>query len=192
MNDKLNDLVKAAYKGAAQSIELFKVKNPEVSGVTVKTTVFATKRRPKEMAKARVRLANLLIFGGEHLNKSNAELAAHICTGIPGYVAPANLATEKFTASEKKAVKAMLSQKRMSIDLDRHNSPSKLKLAIRAIKSGSKPTVQFNALVSFSDEAVIVGTRRFPIQSDRNMRRIHVGKAMLNVDALIALLSPKR
>ena len=97
--------------------------------------------------------------------------------------------TERLSPKQAVRVTEMLEQRGVVLDLAVCYSASKIKQALKSRRKATEATVRTTVDVSFSDVAVTVGDRAYPIQSGNGVPRIHVGKGKLNVDVLKRLLT---
>jgi hypothetical protein len=96
---------------------------------------------------------------------------------------------EPFKRVHLKEIAEFFDLRRITLDLRVHNTPSKVKKALRADSSASDAAQQFSGTVSFTPGAVVVGDRIFPAQIDKNgYHRVRVGEHRINMDALKQLL----
>ncbi len=81
--------------------------------------------------------------------------------------------------------------KGIELDLTRYNSLSKIKKALKGHYSGKEAEDAVTISVAFTANAVVIDGRKHPIQQTGKYRRIHAGRAMVNVDGLRVLLLPE-
>lgn len=178
----------AAYRqGGRAEAAAYIAEHPEAQGLRMRADVAAVKPRPRAMADARVRAARLMIYSRANLGMTNADIAARISEEIPGYSAPANLLTEPFKPSEKQKVAVMLAECGIALNLAKIKSPSELKAALRAHHAGAGAVDRARVQVVFTEDAVIVGQRCYPISKGAH-RRVQTTQGKLNVAALRELL----
>lgn len=186
MIDHKKALAAAARQAATKAVKDYKNSNPEASRLGVFMSVGAYKRRPKGFTV--VRAVSLFLADKSSLQKSNAEIAAWLGQDFPGYKVPANILTIPFGATDRKALVKLLKDRGVKLDLDLLDTPSKIKAHLAGVSASQDAASKFEGQVSFSDDAVVVGARRYPIQRENGYERIHVGKQKLRVDVLRLLL----
>lgn len=173
----------AARKAEAE----YRRDNPGADEVKVSRDIFAYVKRPRGFANYAQQMVDMFLAQRETLTWSNARLAEQAGVNFR-FDAPASLMTEQLTASQKRKVEATLGQWGMSLDLRKHNTISKIKLALRAHFSAEQSEKKFTGTVHFTDVEVIVNGKRRVIQKTDKGPRIHVGKQWMNVDRLKSLL----
>lgn len=189
--DHQKALSAAIHDAISKAVRDYKNLNPEARRIGVIRNIATFKRRPKEFSGFRVKAVALFLSEPDTLKLTNAVLAARLSVGMPGYKAPANVLTEKLRPKDKAHIAEMLAQRGIKIDLERANTPSKIKDALRALRTGKGASHEFRGRIAFTLDAVIVDNKRHPIHLNGRYPRIHAGKAMLNVDGLKALLIPQ-
>ncbi|UAK25752.1 hypothetical protein [Sphingomonas nostoxanthinifaciens] len=188
--DYRKELAAAYHKGGRQAVKEYKSQHPGASTVTVLASVAAVKRRPKDFAGYERRAVALFLTERDSVDLSNAALAAKLSADVPGYNAAPSLLTAPLGARARRAVREILEPRGFRLVDAQVRTLSKVKLALRALYAGEAEKLSFNGKIVFTEDAVIVGGRRHPIQTSGGHRRVHAGKFMLNVDGLKALLSP--
>lgn len=161
--------------------------NPGAVEVRVSRDIFAYVKRPRGFANYAQQMVDMFLAQRETLTWNNARLSEQVGLNF-GFDAPVSLMTEQLTASQKRKVETTLGQWEMSLDLRKHNTISKIKLALRAHFSAERSKKKFTGTVHFTDNEVIVNGKRRVIQKTDKGPRIHVGKQWVNVDRLKALL----
>ncbi len=169
----------------------YKAKHPEAQRLRVKADVAAYKPRSKEVRDVPVKAVSMFLSDPATIHLSNASLAQKLGTHVAAKL-PANILTERFSPKQKERVAELLRLRRVSLDLDVHYSPSKVKLALKANDSAEEAHQKVVVEITFTDDVVTVGDRAYPIQRGSGVRRIHVGKSKLNVDVLKALVEHSR
>jgi hypothetical protein len=185
--DHKRGLAAAGRKAADAAERLYKHENPDASSLKTLQKIAVYKPRPKGFAGHAARAVRLFLGDKSYLEKSNAEMAAILSADFPGFVAPSNLLTERLSAIDKRKIRPLLVERGIRLKLDQANSVSKIKKALIGINEAEAAAATFTGKVAFTDDAVVIGTRRHPIVSGK-YPRIHVGGAMLNVEGLKALL----
>lgn len=188
VTDHKKGLREATSAGARQAARNYQAENPGAQGLRVKTAVTAYKPRSKEIRNAGVRAVYMLLSDRANLAKSNAALAAEIGRDL-GMKVPANILTERLKAKQLASIRELLEGRKVKLDLAVHDTPSKIKKALKARGKATKADASCVVEVTFSDDAVTVGDRTYPIQRGNGVPRIHVGKSSkLNVEVLKRLL----
>jgi hypothetical protein len=191
MTDHRKGLAAAMHEGANSAAGRYKNMNPEAARIAVKVNAATFKPRPKEFRGYEVRAVALFLSDRASLDLSNKELATRLSADMPGYSAPANLLTDRLKPAVKVRIRQMLDDRAIRLSRDHLTTLSKIKRALRAHFNGEAGSISFTGQVTFTETAVIVGEKSYPIQKGKH-RRIHVGEAKLNVDGLQALLGIPR
>jgi hypothetical protein len=165
--------------------------NPEAARIAVKVNAATFKPRPKAFRGHEVRTVALFLSDRASLDLSNEKLAARLSADMPGYSAPANLLTDRLKPAVKARIRQMLDDRAIRLPRDHLATLSKIKRALRAHFNGEAGSISYTGQVTFTETAVIVGEKSYPIQTGKH-RRIHVAGAKLNVDGLQALLGIPR
>lgn len=189
MTDHRAALEKAVRQAAADAAKAYKNANPDAQGFKVRSDIAAYKPRPKEVQALPKAAVALFLSEPSSVEMSNAELTKRVSMGLPGKV-PSNIFTEQLTAAKKREIAEVLTMRNIAIDLDRFDTVSKIKGALKghhnAASSGDAATVE----VAFTDEALVINGRSHPIHQNGNQRRVHAGSSKLNVAGLRTLLLP--
>jgi hypothetical protein len=192
LNDKRDHrrgMASAAARAAKQAGEDYKAQFPDASALKLRTQVNAFKPRLPDIRDVPVRAVGLLLSEPWHLKKSNAELVRHLAMDVTGRKLPSNILTERLGASHKKRIGQMFEERNIAIDLATHDTVSKLKKALRSLRAADDAPSKFVGEVTFSRDAVTVGTRSLTIHRSNGVPRIDVpGGGKLNVDVLRRLL----
>lgn len=187
MTDHRKGIREAGQAGALRAVKAYQAQNPEASVLRVKTEVNAYKPRPKEVRDLPVNAVGLFLRDPASLQKSNAAIADELGREV-GRKVPANILTEKLGKRQAAAIKELLTLRNVDLDLVTHCTPSKIKKALLGVGAAQKAGSRFHGEVTFSEEAVTVGERRYPIQRGKGVPRIEVGRSKINVEVLHRLL----
>jgi hypothetical protein len=190
MTDHKKGLAAAARQAARAGAQLYKARNPDAALLYLRADMAAVRPRPKQMRNAAVRAVRLFLGDRTYLALSNEKLAAHLSADLPGYSAPPNLLTERFSPAEKTEVAGLLAAKGIKLDVGKLNTPSKIKAALRAHHAGVEPEAKATCTVAITPSSVIVNGRAYPISGEGRLQRIQVGKGKLNLATLRELLCP--
>lgn len=180
----------AAHGALREVVRSYKAQNPGAASVALIANIGAYKKRPRDFAGYETRAVALFLTERESVDMSNAVIAARLSRDVPGYEAPANILTAKLKVRPKRDIQAILQTRGITLRQEQLTSLSKIKRALRAVYQGKADSLSFDGTIIFTPDAVIVSERSYPIQTQGKHRRIHAGKAMLNVDGLKALLNP--
>lgn len=188
MTDHRKGLREATSQGARQAARNYVAENPGAQGLRVKTAVAAYKPRSKEIRNAGVKAVYMLLSDRSNLTKSNAAIAAEIGRDL-GVKVPANILTERLKAKQLASIKELFDHRKVKLDLAVYDTPSKIKKALKGRGKATEADARCVVEVAFSNDAVTVGNRTYPIQRGDGVPRIHVGKSSkLNVEVLKRLL----
>jgi hypothetical protein len=174
---------RAAFAAAAR----YKAENPEANRLKIKATIAAYKPRNRELRKAPVKAVVMFLNEPATLKLSNADLAARLRVEV-GERVPPNMLTERLTDQQTRQVQELLSLRKIDLDLATNDTASKIKLALRTRTTTAKADRKFVGSVSFTDGAVTIGDRSFPVRMENGLARVRVGKHKINLASLQALL----
>lgn len=187
--DHLRGLTSAAARAMRQADEDYKARHPDASGLKLRAQVNAYKPRLPDVRDVPVKAVALFLSEPSYLRKSNAEIALHLAQEVTGRKLPANILTERLRASHRKRIEKLCLDRKVTLDLDAHDTVSKIKKALRSLMTAQTAPSRFVGEVTFSSDAVTVGERSLTIQRANGVSRIDVpGGGKLNVDVLRRLL----
>ena len=190
MTDHRAAMEKVARKAAADAAKAYKNSNPDAQGLKLRADIAAYRPRPREV-QALPRAAVALFLNEPHsVALSNAELATQLSKGLPNKV-PSNIFTERLTAAKKREISELLAMRNISIDLDRFDTVSKIKSAMKGRHKAATSSQSATVEVAFTDDTLVINGRSHPIQQSGKQRRVHAGQFMLNVAGLRTLLLPR-
>jgi hypothetical protein len=182
-------MASAAARAARQAGEDYKAQFPDASALKLRTQVNAFKPRLPDVRDVPVRAVALFLSERVYLQKSNAEIVLHLAKEVTGRRLPANILTERLGASHRKSIEKLCLDRKVTLDLDAHDTVSKIKKALRSLTIAKEAPSKFIGEVTISSDAVTVGERSFKIQRAEGVPRIDVpGGGKLNVDVLRRLL----
>jgi hypothetical protein len=190
MTDHRRGLVAGGREALKRFERSYKAENPGADHLRLVQKIAAYKPRPEGFADHSARAVSLFLGDKSNVKKTNAQIAEFLCANFPGYSAPPSILTEPLTEIDRRKIRVLLAERGYKIDLDKFNTASKVKGALAAIYSGTTASHCVQPKVTFSADAITVGKKRYPIQNNGKVQRIHVGSAMLNVNGLKALLAP--
>ena len=121
---------------------------------------------------------------------TNAELTKRLNKGLPTMV-PSNIFTEQLTAAKKREIDGLFKMKNIIIDLERLDTVSKIKGALKGHYKAASSSDAATVEVAFTDEALVINGKSHPIHQNGNQRRVHAGSTKLNVAGLRTLLLPE-
>lgn len=188
--DHRGRLAAASRKGAKDAAANYQSLHPEAAKFRLRADIAATEPRPKEMRGYAVRAIRLFLGDRSYLAMSNAALATHLSANIPGYKAPANLLTERFSPGDKAKVVALLKERGIVMNWAKLDSPSKIKTALIAFNKGVAAVERATVRVAFTADSVVINDRAYPMNGQGRLQRIQIGGGKLNVATLRALLCP--
>ena len=189
MTDHRAALEKAVRQAAANAAKAYLNANPDAHGIKVRSDIAAYKPRPREVqALPRAAVALFLTEPGS-VQLSNAELSQRLSKGLPGKVPP-NIFTEQLTVAKKREIAEILKMRNVAIDLDRFDTVSKIKGALKGLHNAASSSRAATVEVAFTDDALVIDGRSHPIHLNGNQRRVHAGSFKLNVAGLQTLLLP--
>lgn len=120
---------------------------------------------------------------------TNEEIAEIVAARIAPYPLPTNFMDKPLSSKQLKAIGAIMAKADLAFDQKVQKSLSKIKLAIQAGKAAMAAELNFTGTISFGQDYVTVGTKRFPFKPDANgFQRIKVGNQKLRVDVLRAFV----
>jgi hypothetical protein len=181
-------LEREALRAAQNGVARFKEQNPEAAGLSVKLDAFAFKRRPKELRDAAAKAVRWFAWEKQSVHLSNKALAARFQQDVVNYTVPASLLTAPFSKVDRRNVARVLADRGIELDLNEHNSASKVKRALKAIYAGDVAERSVTVTVTFTEDFVTVGKKPYRIGRSGTHPRIQVDGGKLNVAALKALL----
>lgn len=181
-------LEREALRAAQNGVARFKEQNPEAAGLSVKLDAFAFKRRPKELQNAAARAVGRFVWDKPSVHLSNRELVARFQEDVVRYKVPPSLLTAPFTKVDRRNVAKVLADGGITLDLNKHNTASKVKRALKAMYAETDAERAVTVKVTFSEDFVTVGTKPYKISRSGAHPRIQVEGGKLNVVALKALL----
>ncbi|QTD54616.1 hypothetical protein [Parasphingorhabdus cellanae] len=161
---------------------------PDNARLTMSPDKRVYRARPKGFSKAISNVCVLLVESTLFRRKTNQQIVEHLQGLFSGYPVSITVLNKPLLPSHKTAIQSALNGKGWKIDLDRQNTPSKLKRALRAIAAGQEATDKrtFDATVIFTTSSVIVNDREYKISSEGRIRK---NGRWIAVDTLESLLS---
>ena len=188
VTDHQKGLQKAINENARQAERHYKAQHPEAVGLKVMKTVVAYVPRAQEVRDVPIRAVGLFLSDPSSLAISNAKLAARLGKDI-GRKVPENILTEQLTERQRGEVRELLALRNVHLDLAACDTASKIKKALKGKSYAEGASVRATVAVSFSEDAVTVGNRSYPINRRDGVPRIALDpRTKLNVDALKRLL----
>ena len=189
MIDHRAALQKAVRQAAAHAAKAYKNAHPDAQGLKVRSDIAAYKPRPREVQALPRAAVALFLTEPDTVELSNAELSQRVSKGVPGKVPP-NIFTEQLTAAKKREIAEVLKIRNIVIDLDRFNTVSKIKGALKGHHDATLSSEAATVEVAFTDHALVINGRSHPIHQNGNQQRVHAGSSKLNVAGLRTLLLP--
>lgn len=187
MTDHKKPLAAAAAMGLHAAVREYQAQHPDAARLKINATVIAYKARTKEERRTALRAVAMFLSSPASLKMSNAEIVQRLVRDF-GIRVPPNILTEKLKRHQLSDIKSLLQSKGFDLDLSVLNTPSKIKGALKAGSAASKAPIVFKGTVCFTDAAIIVGDRAFPIRSDNGKSRIRVGEHKVSLAALREML----
>ncbi len=189
MTDHRTALEKTVRLAVADAAKAYKNANPDAQGLKVRADIAAYKPRPREVQALPRAAVAMFLNEPSSVELSNAELAQKMSKGLPGKV-PSNIFTERLTAAKKREIDGLLKTRNIAIDLDRFDTVSKIKGALKGRHCTASSSQFAKVEVAFTDDALVIDGKSHPIHQSGNQRRVHAGSFMLNVVGLRTLLLP--
>jgi hypothetical protein len=188
VTDHRKGLQAVVSQEASRAERDYKAQHPEAQALRVRKLVAAYAPRAKEIREIPVRAVGLFLRDPSSLAKSNAEIAAELGTDV-GRRVPPNILSEQLTAKHIAQIGELLALRKVTVDLATCDTPSKIKKALKGRRKAAMATVRCTVAVSFSEDAVTVGDRSYPVTRSSGVPRIALDqRTKLNVDALRRLL----
>jgi hypothetical protein len=176
-----------AAKAVKETERRFKAQHPDAAHLKVRADIVAYKPRGKEQREAPYRTVALLLSEPKLVNQSNKEVIAALIRAT-GIKVPASILTEPFVKRVRERLSNLLADRKISLDLSEHNTPSKVKLALRAHRAGKDAASRKTVTFAFTTDTIVVDDKAYPIHGEGRLRRIDVRSKKLNADALRRLI----
>lgn len=179
-----------AKKAVATFLKSYLQGRPGTSGLSGNADVRLYPKRPPGFERHVAQVVGGLLASADYRSWTNARIVEGIQKRYPNYAVPKGLLDRKIPSYHLTRIRGMLGANGTPLDLKVYDTLSKIKGALRGRAAASKATKTVDVTVAFTDEALIVGDRKYKIVTDKNgYRRIKVGDQKLRCDVLEALLT---
>lgn len=181
-----------AHRAAKSAFDLYCARNPGASNLKMGGDVFVYRRPPKGFSEHPVIIVTRMLsklYG----KKTNAEIVADLSRDFPGYTIPMGIMYKPLSKRAKGKVAKVLNDFKRPIDLECHNTLSKIKQEIWARDAADDSHASVTVTVAFADNEVIVaGKPAYKVYEHKaGYKRIRVGAQWIRCDVLQELLSAK-
>ncbi|MDZ4320495.1 MAG: hypothetical protein U1A07_16910 [Phenylobacterium sp.] len=188
MNDHRRAMAVAAKRAAKAAVEQYKARNPGAVLLDMKADVWVYGKKPRGYSKHRTEVVRMFLDSKLYLRQSNAQIAAQLSEKYSPYKIPGNVLTRVIPPKARSEIDAMLKAAGHNIDLTTVNTLSKIKGALLG-RTVAKTGKTYETTITFADDGVVVGNRRFPMTPHENgYSRVRVGNNWIRCDVLEAML----
>lgn len=162
------------------------MQQPDKEHLRVSKSGLVYRKRPDGFSTSVGKLCSNLVLSSAFRNQTNEQLVKWLQEKYPSYPVPKDILTKPLLQSHVNAVKKSLAEHGLSVDLAVHNTPSKLKKALRAKAITADAHKARSAVVSvaFTTDRVVIGDKDYTISEGR----IRLAKGWFNVRKLEQLL----
>lgn len=178
--------MQAAINRAVRHAEAkYREEHPQAGALKTTGQVRVYRKPPKGFYQHQVRIVELLLESRLALEEPNSAFVTRMQSTFSPFVVPGNIMTRPLSRGLLTRIKSVLEKRGIVLDLQRCNSLSKIKLALRARAAGAEQSANYTLNLAFTPNEVIVGDKRFPIhRHSAGYLRIKVGEQRLRVDVL--------
>jgi hypothetical protein len=178
----------AAVKAAKDSEAKFKEQNEDALPYKLIPLVKVVRKTPPELPGVPVRVVNSFFNSKMFLGSTNEQIMETVSGWVPHYVFPSNYMDKPLSPKQLTNIASIMAAKGLLFDRKRHNSLSKIKLAVQAGQSVSEAEITYKGTIAFGKDYIVVGSKRFPFAAGEVYHRVKVGNQKLRVDVLRSLL----
>ena len=149
------------------------------------------KRPPRFLHEMKLMVQSMII-SAEYRELTNSQIMAKLRTRFPNAALSDSIMCAPFKAYQKTAISSMLTSFGKHVDLNRNNTLSKVKAALKGDEAFSRAQSQrvFDVRFSFSEDEVVIGDKFHKITiAIGGLRRIRVGNQWINAKTLEKLIS---
>lgn len=179
---ELEKVIRAAAKEAEAD---YRREHPQTGALRTKSEIIVYRKPPRGFYNHAPDMVELFLASKLARYQTNAEFVARLNERFSPYIVPANILTRTLTQGPLKKIEAALSRNGVWIDLRKHNTLSKIKLALRAKLEDPSGARSYALSIEFHLDAVVVGNTRFPVtRHQAGYTRLRVGNQWLRSDVL--------
>jgi hypothetical protein len=178
----------AAIKAVKDSEISFKDENEDARKYKIVPQLRVMRKVPPELYGVPIRVVNSFLGSKVSLYSTNADMMETVRGWIPHHDFPSNYMDKRLSPKQLTDIASIMAGKDLLFDIKKHNSLSKIKLAIQAGQSASDAEIVYKGTIAFGKDYIVVGSKRFPFATGADYHRVKVGDQKLRVDVLRALL----
>lgn len=167
----------------------YRAEHPQAGRLSTFLNVSVYGKRPKGFHDFPVEVVRMFLDSPRTVAQTNdAIIAAHAPKWLP-YVLSKNVMAKAFTPPQAAKVAALLSGGGKGLDLARHGTLSKVKLALRAMAGPGGVATDYLVPIALGTDYVTIAGNQFAVTQHKNgYGRIRIGRRWLRCDVLEAAL----
>lgn len=182
------DLAKRVAKERAD----FLAEQPDGHLLSVTVKAHVNGKRPAGFLQEMNQMVQSMAISAEYRKMTNGQIVAKLRTRFPNHAVSDSIMYAAFKPYQKTAITSMLTSLGKQIDLNRNNTLSKVKAALKGDGAYQKAKQHrvFELRFSFSDKEVVVGDKCHKITiTNGGLARIRVDGQWINANTLEKLIS---
>lgn len=190
--ERLAEATRDWTKRVAKEKAAFLAEQSDSDLLSVNVKAHVNGKRPPGFLHEMKLMVQSMAMVAEYRQMTNGQIVAKLRTRFPNHAVSDNLMYATFKPYQKTALSSMLTSLGKSIDLNRNNSLSKVKAALKGDNAFSMAKSQrvFEVRVSFSDDEVVVGSKCYNITTEKGgLARVRVDGQWINAKTLEKLIS---
>lgn len=182
--------LEATIRRAAREAEAaYRNKHPQAGALRTKSDIYVYRKPPKGFYRYRVEIVQTMLESRSAREEPNSAFIARMNNRFTPHVAPANFLTRPLPRIAIKQIEELLRRKGVWLDLRKHNTLSKIKLALRAKMEAPSSARDYVLPISFRADAIVVGDAMLSVyKHEAGYSRVRVGKQWLRCDVLEELV----